>query len=104
MRQKATPIANELQELGRRLKLWRKAHAPRARLPEELWGAAVAVAGQEGLYRTAPTLHLDYASLKRRVAAPSKRATAARTRGRRETAPTAFVELLAGSIATDCLI
>lgn len=109
-------ISIELQELGRRLKRFRKADAPRRRLPEELWAAAVGLAEQEGLYRTARTLHLDYANLKRRVeAAPSNTATKRPNRAHtptnrvtapfnRVTAPTAFVEMLADSIAGDCLI
>lgn len=61
------PISMEMQELGRRLEEWRSAHAPRRRLPEELWEAAVVIAKQEGIYRTARGLRLDYANLKRRV-------------------------------------
>src|SRR5712691_11266352 len=73
------PRSPQLQRLGRRLKQWRKGHAPRARLPEEGWAAAVALAGQEGLYRAARTLRLDDASLKQRVeAAASTRGTGPR--------------------------
>jgi hypothetical protein len=114
-----TAISSEMAELGRRLREFREAHVPRTRLPEELWSAAAAVARQEGLYRTAHILRLDYANLKRRVepfsarsaalkqtasrkrrAAPSKRAETAK----RSNAPAAFVELVADSLATDCLI
>lgn len=62
----------EMQELGRRLEEWRSAHAPRRRLPEELWEAAVVIAKQEGIYRTARGLRLDYANLKRRSQGISK--------------------------------
>ena len=116
-----TAISSELAELGRRLREFREAHVPRPRLPEELWSVAAAVARQEGLYRTARTLHLDYATLKRRVkmapasASRNSRSTALRNRSnasrnsrtetiKRRSAPAAFVELLSGAIAADCLI
>jgi hypothetical protein len=38
-------------------------------MPERLWRAAAAVARQDGLYRTARALRLDYGALKRHVAA-----------------------------------
>jgi len=117
--QRDTAISSELAELGRRLREFREAHVPRTRLPAELWSAAASVARQEGLYRTARTLRLDYANLKRRVepfaerrAAPKKSASRKRRAGpskrveptKRNSAPAAFVELLADSLATDCLI
>ena len=46
---------------------WRSSHILRRRLPEELWEAAVGVARQEGVYRTARALRLDYTNLKRRI-------------------------------------
>ena len=120
MRKKDGPISNELEQLGRRLEQWRNSHALRRRLPEELWTAAVGVAGQEGIYPTARALRLDYANLKRRIeATDAKKAIAPsisqqdqrRVKRRRKaasakrgTAPTEFVELLAGSIAADCVI
>ena len=126
MLEEGGPQSSELQQVGQRLKKWRKAHAWRARLPEELWAAAVALAGPEGIYRTARSLHLDYATLKRKVeeAARGKSATTrgksaitARERaaagtglkrgtapGESGTTPAAFVEMLAGSMAADCLI
>lgn len=116
MPKRDAPISIELQELGRGLKRFRKAHAPRRRLPEELWAAAVEVAGRGGIYQTARSLRLDYANLKRRVeAAPSDTATKRSNRAHspsnrvtapsnRVTAPTGFVEMLADSIGADCLI
>ena len=122
MPEKDARITDQLQQVGRRLKQWRKVHPPRTRLPEEVWAAAVEVAGEEGIYATARALRLDYANLKRRVeearsrviaparGTPITRATG-RTRARtrkatvREAGSTDFVELLTGSIgATDCVI
>jgi len=110
-----------MEELGRRLEQWRNSHALRRRLPEELWTAAVGVAGQEGIYRTARALRLDYANLKRRIeATDTKKTIAPSTSGqdharvkrrrkvaaavKRGTAPAEFVELVAGSIGADCVI
>jgi hypothetical protein len=88
-------------------------------LPEELWTEAVALAPQEGIYRTARALRLDYANLKRRIEATDAKKTNAPSRPqqdqprvksrmkpsvKRGTAPTEFVELLAGTIAADCVI
>jgi len=87
-----------LQKLALRFQEWRKGHAPRSRLPEPLWAAAVRLARQQGLFRTARTLRLDYASLKKRVQHPAAETA---------TAPAAaFVELLApaGSLGADSLI
>jgi hypothetical protein len=100
MPQKNSPTFDSLQKLALRFQEWRKGHAPRSRLPEALWAAAVEVAGQRGLFRTARTLRLDYASLKKRV--QGRRRPAAQT----ATAPAAFVELLApaGSLGADSLI
>ena len=67
MSQKDAPIPEQLQQLGRQLLEWRNSHAPRSRLSEELWGAAVEVARQHGLFRTAHTLRLDYMKLKKRL-------------------------------------
>jgi len=119
---KDTTFSSEMAELGRRLREFREAHVPRTRLPEELWPAAASVARQEGLYRTARSLRLDYAQLKRRVAPSSssgERRSARKKNARRKqraalpkraertkrsSAATAFVELLSDSLAADCLI
>lgn len=131
MPRKQDKISNQLQVLGQRLSEFRETHAPRRRLPEELWSAATTLARNEGVYRTARTLHLDYANLRRRVETSSNRKTPSNNKsssrrkisikrrgsalGRSDapnkiTAPTAFVEILGetiaseGSTAADCLI
>jgi len=78
-----TDIPNELLELSHRLEQWRKDQPPRARLPESIWTAAADMARRHGLHRTTKVLRLDYARLKKRIAATAS-----------ETAPAAFVELL----------
>ncbi len=67
---------------------WRAATPVGARIPEDLWSQAVALAARHGVSKVAATLRLDYAGLKRRlsaVTAPPPVPTAA---------PPAFMELV----------
>lgn len=50
-----------------RFEKWRSKHKKRTRLPERLWSAAVKLAQEYGVNRTAKALRLDYGGLKRRV-------------------------------------
>ena len=51
-----------------RFENWRQTRKGRARIPDELWSAAVAVARRDGVNQTAATLHLDGGKLKRMMA------------------------------------
>lgn len=55
-----------LEEVRERFNRWRETRRRGEHVPQELWAAAVGVAGVEGLYVTARELHLDYGGLKRR--------------------------------------
>jgi hypothetical protein len=81
----------QLTAVRGRFDRWRRtrAHA-RSPIPSALWADAVVLARQQGLYRTARALHLDYGGLKAHVEAADRRGA-----GR----PT-FVEV-AGSTLTD---
>ncbi len=58
-----------LEKTRRRIARWRERRPYRgAAMPAALWAAAVASARQHGLYTTARTLHVDYGSLKKRLA------------------------------------
>jgi hypothetical protein len=73
-----------LEKARRRIARWRERCPYRgAAMPGALWATAVALARQHGLYTTARTLHVDYGSLKKRLAA---------TGAERVVAP-AFIEL-----------
>ena len=50
-----------------RFEKWRSKQKTRTRLPEPLWSAAVKLARQYGVNRTARTLRLDYNGLKKRM-------------------------------------
>jgi len=77
----------DIDAVRSRFEQWRQTREGKARIPEELWSAAAAVARRDGVHRTASALHLDGGKLKRRMAAsqtvPSR------------PMPPAFVELMA---------
>ncbi len=50
-----------------RFERWRSKQKRRTRLPEQLWSAAVRLAREYGVNRTARTLRLEYNGLKKRV-------------------------------------
>ena len=50
-----------------RFEKWRSKQKTRTRLPEPLWSAAVKLAQQYGVNRTAHALRLDYGGLKKRM-------------------------------------
>jgi hypothetical protein len=56
-----------LEEVGERFKRWRRARTRRTRIPDELWAAAVDLARERGVNRTARALKLDYYDLKKRL-------------------------------------
>ena len=80
------PTVN-LEEVKARFEEWRLNRKGKARIPVELWSAAVEVARKEGINRTARQLHVAWDDLKRRV----------ETTGEvlRQPGSPAFVELIA---------
>jgi hypothetical protein len=81
-----------------RFESWRQTRQGKARIPDELWSAAVEVARRDGVNQTATALHLDGGELKRRMMAtgpvPDK------------TMPPAFVEMMVPHAvgASECTI
>jgi hypothetical protein len=63
-----TPIVS-LDEARTRFEEWRSNRRGKARIPAELWSAAVEVARKEGINRTARELHVAWDDLKRRMPA-----------------------------------
>src|SRR5665213_2792611 len=59
-----------LEEARARFEEWRNHRRGKARIPAELWSAAVEVARKEGINRTARELHVAWDDLKRRMPAP----------------------------------
>ena len=76
-----------LEEARGRFEEWRNRRSGKARIPAELWSAAVEVARREGINRTARELHVAWDDLKRRMASTGE--------VRRQPGGPAFVELVA---------
>ncbi len=73
-------VDSRLAAVADRFCKWRKERSRGQRIPERLWRAAVQLAPECGLCRTAQALRLDYYTLKRRceeaeLAAPSQSQT-----------------------------
>jgi hypothetical protein len=86
MPREKTAIPDDLQQLSERLEEWRRVNAPRTRLPESIWEAAVEMAQRHGLHCTTNALRMDYTRLKKRLAAGTQPP---------KPTPPAFLELLA---------
>jgi hypothetical protein len=76
-----------IDEVRSRFEQWRQTRQGKARIPGELWSAAIGMARRDGVHRTATALHLDGGKLKRRMAAADSASSTA--------TPPAFVELMA---------
>ena len=76
-----------MEQVSRRIEHWRETRARRGRMPERLWEAAVALAGEHGVYATSQGLRVNYDSLRARVQGQRPKRRSAKGRG------AAFVEL-----------
>jgi hypothetical protein len=99
-------IPPKMQTVLRRFERWRSAHRGRWPIPRRLWTAAVALAGEHGVFHTAKALRLDYSKLKQLLESSSAvkrsagtRAAAVKSRRIQAEAPPAFMELLASPTA-----
>ena len=78
---------NQLERVQSRFELWRKTRKHGSPIPETLWAAAVELAREHGVHRTARALRLNYYSLKERLPAVAGRPCSSPNQA-------AFVELL----------
>lgn len=95
------PVASRLLRAASRFAAWRRTHVPHSRIPKFLWTAAVNLAADFGISRTATVLRVNYYDLKKHFeskASPSGRASPAKRNP--------FVELPASAFPTagECLI
>src|SRR5438874_13727105 len=99
MAQSKAPVIS-LEEAKGRFEEWRNNRRGKARIPAELWSAAVEVARKEGINRTARELHVAWDDLKRRVA------TTREVPEPKEPGSPAFVELVAPQteVVPDCTV
>ncbi len=113
MAQEAASDREDVEQLRFGFEAFRKAHAVRSRLPEELWAAAAKLARRDGIEVTARVLDVDRPSLQkwterlepREQAKPARTPVESQAKKRVQAAPT-FVELLAETTgtATSCLV
>jgi hypothetical protein len=96
---RATSI--RVDEVRERFAEWRRTRAKKARIPDELWDAAVAVARRNGVNRTAQTLHLDGGKLMRRMVAAGDE-----SERKPEDATTAFIEFVSSQqdVRLECVV
>lgn len=80
-----------LAEVRSRFGQWRQTRQGKARIPDELWSAAMELARRDGVNRTAAALHLDGGKLKQRMLVSDS--------VRSRAMPPAFVELMASGTA-----
>ena len=72
MGRKGTAVEGlDLESAARAFARWRRSRHRRARIPEELWGIAVAQAAEHGVNKTSRSLLLNYYGLKKRLDGPT---------------------------------
>ena len=69
MKGRKSASAPDVGEVQTRFENWRQNRKGKARIPDELWEAAVEVARRDGVNQTAAALHLDGGKPKRRMVA-----------------------------------
>jgi hypothetical protein len=69
MKGRKSASAPDVAKVRTRFEEWRLNRKGKARIPDELWSAAVEVARRDGVNQTATVLHLDGGKLKRRMMA-----------------------------------
>ena len=85
----------EIEEAQLQFENWRCERKRGQRIPENLWGTAVELAKQHGVWPTARALHLDHNRLKRRV----------RNGEEEDVKSDAFVELIGqGAMLCTCIV
>lgn len=98
MRGRKSADTIDIDEVRSRLEIWRQTRKGKARIPDELWSAAVEVARRDGINQTATALHLDGGKLKRRMMAARSAPD--------HTMPPVFVEMMVPQAvgASECTI
>ena len=87
-------VTEELSALRERVEQWRRHRtSPRELIPQELWDAAVEVAGVQGVHATCRALRFNYSSLKARMPEGSEEPRAESEGG-------AFVEVAMGPLGS----
>ena len=87
MTQGSASHREDVEQLGRRFEEFRRTHAVRSRLPEELWAAAAKLARRDGIEATARALDVDRPSLQKWTDRFEPRAEAKPRKPRRQRQP-----------------
>ena len=69
MRGRKSTDTVDIEQVRARFENWRQTRKGKARIPDELWSAAVEAARRDGVNKTAAALHLDGGKLKRQMMA-----------------------------------
>ena len=80
MRGRKSADTLDIDEVRTRFESWRQTRKGKARIPDELWSAAVQVARRDGVNQTAGALHLDGGKLKRRITRAERHASGRKVR------------------------
>jgi hypothetical protein len=111
MTQEAASDREDLEQLRRRFEEFRRTHAVRSRLPEELLSAAAKLARRDGIEATAQALAVERPSLRKwtdrfEPRAQVKPRQSPRRQPQGDSGTPSFVELLAASTRTrnSCLV
>lgn len=119
MANESLDIPHNMRKVHRRFERWRSAHTGRLPIPGPLWAAAVELAREHGVFRTAKALHLEHGKLKRlldsagpvNAKVPAAKGRVAKDpragpRRARSNTPPAFVEFMTSQAAgvSECLI
>ena len=81
-----------------RIERWRETRQPGKAMPDELWAAAVLLAGEHGLYAVARALRVDYGALKGHAAQAEADGVREPQVVREPSAVADFVEVDAGQV------
>ena len=84
-RRNSQKVPEAIIQLQTQLDQWRSTQKGRTKLPESFWQAAVDLAKEYGLFRTADPLRLDYMRLKKRLEGSTGPSAEAATSGIRGT-------------------
>jgi hypothetical protein len=111
MTQEAASDLEDVEQVRRRFEEFRRTHAVRSRLPEELWAAAAKLAKRDGIEATAEALAVERPSLRKwtdrfEPRAQVKPRKSPRRQPQGDSGAPSFVELLAAGTGTrnSCLV
>ena len=91
-REQRGAVPSDIEELRNRIESWRATRRNGSPMPEDLWAAAVALAGKHGPYVVARDATVDYGALKLRVERVAER------RQSEEASAVEFVEVAASRL------